>query len=58
MARQKSSEGKTVEQRLEEVENFCVKLIDALAAAEKEKPLKDSEIFLLPEGNYFGKEIK
>ena len=46
------------EERLKALEAFCMRLIDSLAQAEKSKLLSKDEIYLLPEGTYFGKKIE
>ena len=46
------------EERIKALENFCMKLIDSLAQAEKTKLLAKDEVYLLPEGVYFGKKIE
>ena len=46
------------EERIKALEHFCMKLIDSLAQAEKTKLLSSDEIYLLPEGTYFGKKIE
>lgn len=60
MARGQSTEPKpdALEERVKALENFCMKLIDSLAQAEKSKLLSKDELYLLPEGVYFGKKIE
>lgn len=47
-----------LEKQVEELVLFAKNLIDRLAKTEKEKVFADEQIYFLPEGKYFGKNIE